>query len=148
MEKSYMIRKKNTYRKTKYLAIGMINYQSVWIHWWTLKTASKNRVFLSTDRCSLPESKRSVVIVKTCVSVRMMRNELSILSRWFSYLGQCSKSCLFGKVTYVTTLIWTYIPYMIHQCYHHTPRTWTTCSNRTQIITTYVINLSNTFTCN
>jgi len=21
--------------KTMYLAIGMINYQSVWIHWWT-----------------------------------------------------------------------------------------------------------------
>jgi len=30
-----------------------------------LKTASKSRVLLSTDRCSLPESKRSVVIVCT-----------------------------------------------------------------------------------
>ena len=48
-------------------------------------SASQSRVFLSTDRCSLPESKRSVVIVKTGVSVRMMRNELRILSRWFSY---------------------------------------------------------------
>ena len=59
-----------------------------------LKTAPKSRVFLSTDRCSLSESKRSVVIVKTGVSVRMMRSELSILSRWFSYLGQSSRKCL------------------------------------------------------
>ena len=34
------------------------------------------------------------------------------------------KSHLFGKVTYVTAIIWTYIPYMIHQSYHHTPRTY------------------------
>jgi len=27
-----------------------------------LKTASKSRVFLSTDRCSLPESKRSIYV--------------------------------------------------------------------------------------
>ena len=59
-----------------------------------LKTASKSRVFLSTDRCSLPESKMSVVIVKAGVSVRMMPSELSILSRWFSYLGRCSRKCL------------------------------------------------------
>jgi len=37
---------------------------------------------------------------------------------------QLEKYCLFGKVTYVTALIWTYIPYMIHQSYHHTPRTY------------------------
>ena len=35
-----------------------------------LKTASKSRVFLSTDRCSLPESKRSVVIVSLYVDLR------------------------------------------------------------------------------
>ena len=51
-------------------------------------------VVVVVDRCSLPKSKMSVVIVKTGVSVRMMRNELSILSRWFSYLGQCSRKCL------------------------------------------------------
>jgi len=36
------------------------------------------------------------------------------------------KSCLFGKVTYmyVTALIWAYIPYVIHQRYLHTPRTY------------------------
>ena len=51
-------------------------------------------MFLSTDRCSLPKSKRSVVIVKTGVSVKMMPIELSILSRWFSYLGQCHGICL------------------------------------------------------
>ena len=60
-------------------------------------------MFLSTDRCSLPESKRSVVIVKTGVSVRMMRNELSYLSRRFSYLGQCSRKYLLVYKPYAET---------------------------------------------
>jgi len=46
----------------------------------------------------------------------------SCTSVW--YINSGKKSCLFGKVTYVTALIWTYIPYMIYQSYHHTPRTY------------------------
>ena len=54
-------------------------------------SVTKSCPFLSNDRCSLPKSERSVV---TGVSVKMMRIELSILSSWFSYLGQCSRKCL------------------------------------------------------
>ena len=64
---------------------------------------SKSRVFLLTDRCSLPKSKRSVVIVKTGVFVKMMRIELSTLSRWFSTYEQFRKvlnSLLTNKYTH------------------------------------------------
>ena len=43
---------------------------------------------------------------------------------YFCLINFGEKSCLFGEVTYVTALIWTYIPYMIHQSYHHTPMTY------------------------
>ena len=35
-----------------------------------------------------------------------------------------NKSHLFERVTYVTAMLSTYIPYMIHQSYHHLPRTY------------------------
>ena len=70
---------------------------------------------------------------------------------YFCLTNVSMKLGLFGKVTYVTALIWTYI------------QTWytkvvttplgltyiaTKCSNRTTMITSYVINMSNTFACN
>ena len=46
---------------------------------------------------------------------------------------------------YVTAIICSYIPNMIHQSYHHTPSNYI---DRTKRITSHVINLSNTFTRN
>ena len=43
---------------------------------------------------------------------------------YFCLINFGKKSCLFGKVTYVTALIWTYITCMIHKSNHHTPRTY------------------------
>ena len=51
----------------------------------------------------------------------------------------------------VTAILWTYIPYIIHQSYQHPiglTQLATKCSNRTKMITSCVINLYNTFTCN
>jgi len=43
---------------------------------------------------------------------------------YFCLINFWKTYCLFGKVTYVTALLWIYIPYMIHQSQHHTPRTY------------------------
>jgi len=51
-------------------------------------------------------------------------NNIYVFDIFFCLINFGKKSCLFGKVTYVTALIWTYFPYMIHQSYHHTPRSY------------------------